>query len=309
MGIFSSLFGGSKKTEEEKNFDILKYDGIRAMRIGKLTYALKCFEEATAIQKDLETMQYQANTYIRVNRMDDARRLMNRMTEIASDQPLVFQSLASLCYMQEDYKGMDEACRKALALNDQDPATYFLSAKAAVGLSNGIQAIAMLTKAIMLNEEFVEAYQMRAEILWTMRQAKDANEDIEKLLSMNPEDENALLLKGEILAVSGEEEKALELIDQVLALNPFSEKAYILKGSYFLAKQAFDKALGVYDEALEINPNFAQAYHERGRVKLAKGDKQGSMEDMKRAIELSPENGANINGEYNNYEQQKNIPF
>ena len=101
----------------------------------------------------------------------------------------------------------------------------------------------------------------------------------------------------------------MELIDQVLALNPFSEKAYILKGSYFLAKQAFDKALGVYDEALEINPNFAQAYHERGRVKLAKGDKQGSMEDMKRAIELSPENGANINGEYNNYEQQKNIPF
>ena len=309
MGIFSSLFGGSKKTEEEKNFDILKYDGIRAMRIGKLTYALKCFEEATAIQEDLETMQHQANTYIRVNRMDDARQLMNRMTEIASDQPLVFQSLASLCYMQEDYKGMDEACRKALALNDQDPATYFLSAKAAVGLSNGIQAIAMLTKAIMLNEEFVEAYQMRAEILWTMRQAKDANEDIEKLLSMNPEDENALLLKGEILAVSGEEEKALELIDQVLALNPFSEKAYILKGSYFLAKQAFDKAQGVYDEALEINPNFAQAYHERGRVKLAKGDKQGSMEDMKRAIELSPENGANINGEYNNYEQQKNIPF
>ena len=309
MGIFSSLFGGSKKTEEEKNFDILKYDGIRAMRIGKLTYALKCFEEATAIQEDLETMQHQANTYIRVNRMDDARQLMNRMTEIASDQPLVFQSLASLCYMQEDYKGMDEACRKALALNDQDPATYFLSAKAAVGLSNGIQAIAMLTKAIMLNEEFVEAYQMRAEILWTMRQAKDANEDIEKLLSINPEDENALLLKGEILAVSGEEEKALELIDQVLALNPFSEKAYILKGSYFLAKQAFDKALGVYDEALEINPNFAQAYHERGRVKLAKGDKQGSMEDMKRAIELSPENGANINGEYNNYEQQKNIPF
>ena len=309
MGIFSSLFGGSKKTEEEKNFEILKYDGIRAMRIGKLTYALKCFEEATAIQEDLETMQHQANTYIRVNRMDDARQLMNRMTEIASDQPLVFQSLASLCYMQEDYKGMDEACRKALALNDQDPATYFLSAKAAVGLSNGIQAIAMLTKAIMLNEEFVEAYQMRAEILWTMRQAKDANEDIEKLLSMNPEDENALLLKGEILAVSGKEEKALELIDQVLALNPFSEKAYILKGSYFLAKQAFDKALGVYDEALEINPNFAQAYHERGRVKLAKGDKQGSMEDMKRAIELSPENGANINGEYNNYEQQKNIPF
>ena len=309
MGIFSSLFGGSKQTEEEKKFDVLKYDGIRAMRIGKLTYALKCFEEATAIQEDLETMQHQANTYIRVNQMDNARALMNRMTELAPEQPIVFQSLASLYYMQEDYKAMNEACQKALALDNQDPANFFLSAKAYVGMNNGIQAIAMLTKAIMLNEEFVEAYQMRAEILWAMRQAKDANEDIEKLLSMNPEDENALLLKGEILAVSGEEEKAMELFDQVLELNPFCEKAYILKGSYFLAKQEFDKAIQIYDDALEINPNFAQAYHERGRVKLAKGDKQGSMEDMKRAIELAPENGANISGEYNNYEQQKNIPF
>lgn len=311
MGIFSSLFGGNKTPEEnkEKNFDILKYDGIRAMRIGKLVYALKCFEEATAIKEDLETMQHQANTYVRMNRMDDARQLMVRMTELAPNQPLVFQSLASLCYMQEDYPAMNEACQKALALNDQDPSTYFLSAKAAVGLNNGIQAIAMLTKSIMLNEEFVEAYQMRAEILWTMRQAKDANEDIEKLLSMNPEDENALLLKAEIMAVSGAEEQALEIIDQVLALNPFCEKAYLLKGSYFLVKQAFDKAIAVYDEAIEMNANFAQAYHERGRVKLAMGDKKGSMEDMKRAIELAPENGANISGEYNNYEQQKNIPF
>ena len=311
MGLFSSLFGNNKTQEEkqDKKFDILKYDGIRAMRIGKLTYAIKCFEEATAIQEDLETMQFQANTYIRVNRMDDARQLMMRMTEIASDQPLVYQSLASLCYMQEDYNGMNEACQKALALNNQDPATYFLAAKAALGMNNGIQAIAMLTKAIMLNENFVEAYQMRAEVLWGMRQAKDANADIEKLLEINPDDENALLLKGEILAVNGEEEKALELIEQVLAINPFCEKAYILKGSYFLAQKEYDKAIGVYEEALEINPNFAQAYHERGRVKLAKGDKQGSMEDMKKAIELAPENGTSISGEYNNFEQQKNIPF
>ena len=311
MGIFSSLFGGNKKTEDnkEKKFDILKYDGIRAMRIGKLTYALKCFEEATAIQEDLETMNHQATCHIRVNRMDDARQLMTRMTEIAPDQPVVFQSLASLCYMQEDYAGMNDACQKALALNDQDPASYFLAAKASLGMSNGIQTIAMLTKAIMLNEEFIEAYQMRAEVLWQMRQAKDANEDIEKLLALNPEDESALLLKGEILAVNGEEEKAMELIDQVLALNPFNEKAYILKGSYYLAKKEYDNAISVYNEALEINPNFAQAYHERGRVKLAKGDKEGSMEDMKKAIEMAPENGTNISGEYNNFEQQKNIPF
>ena len=315
MGFLKALFGGSQTPEEKqekenkKNFDILKYDGIRAMRIGKLTYAIKCFEEATALQEDIETMQHQADAYVRVNRMDDARKMMERMTELSPEQPHLFLLLANLCYMQEDYAGMNEACQKAIKLNDSNASTYFISAKANIGLGNGIQAIAMLTKAIMLNDEFIEAYQLRAEVLWAMRQYKDANEDIEKLLSMNPEDENALLLKAEILATSGEDANALKLIEQVLALNPFNEKAYLLKGSYFLSKQAFDEAIAVYDEALEISPNFAQAYHERGRVKLAKGDKEGSMEDMKRAIELSPENGANISGEYNNYDQQKNIPF
>ena len=311
MGIFSSLFGGNKSPEEnkEKNFDILKYDGIRAMNIGKLTYAIKCFEEATSIREDLETMQHQANCYTRVNRMDDARSILVRITELAPEQPLVFQSLASLCYIQEDYKAMNEACQKALAIDADNAATYFLAAKAAIGLQNGIQAIAMLTRAIVLNDEFVEAYLLRAEVLLTMRQIKDAEADIDKLLEINDEDENALLLKAEILATTHAEEQAVELMDKVLALNPFNQKAYLLKGAYLLAKGEHDAAIGIYNEALEINPDFAQAYHERGRAKLAKGDKQGSMEDMKLAIEMAPEQGAAISGEYNNYEQQRNIPF
>ena len=311
MGIFSSLFGGSKSPEEnkEKNFDILKYDGIRAMNIGKLTYALKCLEEATAIREDLEAMLHMANIHIRMNQLDKARAIVQRMTELAPQEANMYLTLANICYMQEDYAAMHAACQQALANDDQNPVAFFLSAKAAVGTGNGIQAIAMLTKAIMLNEEFAEAYQMRADILWAMRQPKDAQEDIEKLLALNPEDENALLLKAEMLAVSGKEEEALELMNQVLSLNPFCEKAYLLKGSYYLLKKEFDKAIAVYDEAIEMNANFAQAYHERGRVKLAKGDKQGSMEDMKHAIELAPEQSAHISGEYNNHEPQRNIPF
>lgn len=311
MGLFTSLFGGKKSPEEEKekNFDILKYDGIRAMRIGKLTYALKCFEEATALREDIETMQHQTNTYLRLNRMEEAFQLSERLTQLAPDNVQLFLSHAQICYMQEEYLEMDKACQQALAIDKENPLTYFLSAKANLGMKEGIQAIAMLTKAIQLNEEFTEAYQMRAEVLWQMRQPKEAEKDIDKLLSMDPEDESALLLKGEIIANVKNEELAMEIIDKVLKLNPFSEKAYLLKGKCLIAKQALDEAIAVYDEAIEINPNFVQAYHERGRAKLLKGDKAGSMEDLKRAIEMAPEAGAAITGEYKNFEEQKNIPF
>ena len=37
-----------------------------------------------------------------------------------------------------------------------------------------------------------------------------------------------------------------------------------------------------------------------------KGDKDGSVEDMKKAIELDPEKEMNISGQYNNYKKLKN---
>lgn len=316
MGFFKSLFGGNstpetkKEKNDKKNFDILKYDGIRAQRIGKLPYAIKCFEEAVAINDEMETLTLLANAYIQANRLDDARITFDRIAEKDPELVNTFLSLAGICFMQEDYESMNNACQKALALDSKNPLTYYLSAKAAVGMKEDINAIAMLTKAIVLKEDYMEAYQLRAEILWNMRQSKDAADDIQKLLELNPEDEQALLLKGEILAATGEEEQAQECFNQVLSLNPFNEKSYLLLGNLFLAKKDFDKAIDIYDEAIEINPNFAQAYHERGRVKLLKGDKDGSVEDMKKAIELSPETEGNISGQYNNYENMtKNVPF
>ncbi len=313
MGILSSLFGGGKKApeaENKKNFDILKYDGIRAQRIGKLPYAIKCFEEAAALNEEAEVLSLLAGAYTQAGRLDEARTILDRLIiKLPSDiTPLL--SLASLCYMQEDYTSMNEACQKALVINSKHPLALYLAAKAAVGLKNDISAIALLTQAIMAKDDYAEAYQLRAEVLWQMKQVKDAAEDVQKLLEMNPEDESALLLKGEILATTGKPEEAHELFAQVTALNPFNEKAYLLAADLYVAAQEPDRAIAVYDEALEVNPNFAQAYHERGRIKLQKGDKEGATEDMKRAMELAPENGENISGQYNNYEHlNKNVPF
>ena len=67
MGFFKSLFGGSntpeteKEKNDKKNFEILKYDGIRARHMGKLPYAIKCFEEAVAINDEMETLTLLAN--------------------------------------------------------------------------------------------------------------------------------------------------------------------------------------------------------------------------------------------------------
>mgnify|MGYP000643556491 CR=1 FL=1 len=307
MGLFKSLFGGNntpeteKEKNDKKNFEILKYDGIRAQRMGKLPYAIKCFEEAVAINDELETLSLLATAYTQANRLDDARITLDRMATKDPEQVNTFLSLAGICYMQEDYKTMEEACRKAIELDSQKPLAYYFAAKAAIGLHNDFMAIAMLTKAILLKEDYTEAYQLRAETLWNMRQVKEAGEDIQVLLRMNPNDEQALLLDAEIQAATGNTDQAIGQLQQILSLNPFQEKAYFLLGELYLSLKETEKAIAVYDEAIDINPNFAQAYQERGRIKLLNGDKEGSVADMKKALELAPETEEKINGQYNNF--------
>ena len=72
MNFFKALFGGKSETSEEKkkadeikNFDVLKYDGVRALQMGQTDYAVKCFGHALDIKDDLEIRDYLSQAYMR----------------------------------------------------------------------------------------------------------------------------------------------------------------------------------------------------------------------------------------------------
>lgn len=84
MGIFKSLFGREAEQPEEaqdknqeRNFDILKYDGLKAMKIGKTGYAIRCFNEALAIRKNLKSLNYLALVYIQENDTNRSHRYIH----------------------------------------------------------------------------------------------------------------------------------------------------------------------------------------------------------------------------------------
>ena len=95
--------------------------------MGKLPYAIKCFEEAVAIDDEPETLSLLATAYTQANRLDDARITLDRMAAKDPEQVNTFLSLAGICYMQEDYEGMNDACQKALALDNKNPLSFYLS--------------------------------------------------------------------------------------------------------------------------------------------------------------------------------------
>ena len=296
--FFTSLFSSSKPAEatedkaknEQKNFDILKYDGVRAQKMGKLAYAIKCFTEALNIQEDFETMSYLVSAYTMANDLGKAEDVLNRMVEMEPDHIATRLTRVNLLFMFE--------------LEPSNHVAYFMMAKAKKATNDVFGAIADLTRSISLKEDFADAYLSRAEILLGLGQAKEALPDVEKAIEIVPEEESSYLLRGRIHMALGDIEAANSDFQQVLDLNPFNEDACILSGQLLIEQKKYDEAIAFFDEAIETNPSFAKAYSERGRAKNLKGDKTGAFEDLKKSLELNPEGeeAQKMNGQHSNFD-------
>lgn len=307
MGLFKSFFSGKRETAEsekqknnQKNFEIFKYDGMRAQRMGRPDYAIKCFTEALALQDDFETMGYLSQVYIQTNALDEARELLQRMAGQEPDHTSTFLTLANVCYLLEDYPAMADAAQKAIEIEEGNAMAHYMLGRAKQGMDDDIMSIAHLTKAIVLKDDFIEARLLRAEALIKMHQYKEATEDIDAILAQDPNEEAALLLRGKVKEDTGLTEEAENDYRYVTELNPFNEQAFLCLGKVYIIEKKYTEAIALFDEAIEVNPNFAQAYHERGRAKLLNGDKDGSVEDMKIALELDPKEKEKLNGTFEN---------
>lgn len=316
MGFFKSFFSGKQEKPEteqqknnQKNFEIFKYDGMRAQRMGRPDYAVKCFTEALALQDDFETMGYLSQVYIQTNALDDARQLLERMAKQEPDHTSTFLTLANVCYLLEDYQAMADAAQKAIEIEEGNAMAHYMLGRAKQGMNDDIMSIAHLTKAIVLKDDFIEARLLRAEALIKMQQYKEATEDIDAILAQDPDEEAALLLRGKVKEDTGLTEEAENDYRYVTELNPFNEQAFLCLGKVYIIQKKYTEAIALFDEAIEVNPNFAQAYHERGRAKLLNGDKEGSIEDMKIALELNPKEKEKLTGKFENTgAQQETLP-
>lgn len=271
MNLFKALFGGSEETPEEKqkadearNFDMFKYDGVRAAKTGQFDYAVKCYREALKIHEDLEVRDYLAQAQIRTGETAEAYAQLQILAEAAPDTLAIFLQMAAVTHIMEDYDAMAEACERALNIDKDSAQAHYRYAQAYVGRADMINAIAMLTKAITLDAEYAEAYLLRGQTLLRMGDAQGAGEDAAWLTGRYADNEDALLLAARV------------------------ERA---KGNT-------DGAIAAYDRVTEANPFCADAYRERGAVKYDKGDTAGAQDDAQKAMELEPEGMSDVTGDY-----------
>lgn len=308
--FFKSLFVSEEETpeearqkEENKNFELFKYDGIRAQNMGQLDFAVKCYRGALEIREDEEVEEHLGQTLSIQGKLEEAFNAYNTLTQAFPNKVTHFLSLANVCFLLDKYEEMLTATKQAIELDDKSAGAYYLQGRANEGLKDEVMAVANYTKAIALREDYTEALLMRADVLTGMKQYTEAKADLETILAQNPSDEDALRLKGKVLEAEGKTQEAEKVYRDLLETDPFNEQAYIGLGKLLVEQERTDEAMTLFNEAIDLNSNFANAYRERGKIKLLKGDEEGSVEDAKKAIELDPKQ-ADVSGQFENKENK-----
>ena len=271
MGFWKSFFGGEeqnpeeeKKDAEAKQFDLMKYDGVKAMRIGQFEYAEKCFREALKVHDDLEIHDYLSQTLMHLNRLQESLEELLLISREQSDNSSVMIQAAHVAYMLENYAQMHSLAEQAQALDPENATAYYQMAQADLGQGDLVNGIAQLTKAIVLNENHGDARLLRAKTLLMMGDLDGAEQDVNWLMEHTEAEEDVLLTAARIAHAKGND----------------------------------DDALNIYNKVVDVNPFQIDAYRERGQIKFDRGDKGGAQEDMQKVLELNPNETADVNGDY-----------
>lgn len=266
MNFLKSLFGSKAENEEEKrreeerkNFETLKYDGVRALQMSQIEQALRCFSHALQLHDDLETRDYYSQALIRSNDLPGAYAQLQKIVEAEPDNMQIYLRMADVAYMMEDYVAMGNVCEKAMLVDSENPQVLYRHAKAYIGREDLTNAIAMLTKTIMLNPKAYEAYLLRGETLLDTGDLDAADEDATLLLEHLAESEDVLILKARIEQKKGNKAEALTYYNKVIDVNPFS----------------------------------MVAFQERGPLRIELGDEQGGRKDVEMAQEMTAQLVAN----------------
>ena len=292
MGFFKRIFDGKQKAtpeeidnKENKEFQVLKFDGVRALRQGQVAYSIQCLQNALQVKgvslsadseseaketlEILEVRDYLSQALIHHGELRPAYEQLQKLAEAQPDNKLIFVRMAQVAYMMEDYVAMSNVCEKGMIIDKDDAHLLYLYAEACLGNGDLINTIAMLTKSILLSEEDklqqAQSRLLRGDTLRKMGDLKGADEDAQWLLDVMEEPiEEALLLKARLLYAEGK----------------------------------LDGAILYYNKVVDANPFSATAFKERGAIYLEKGDKENAEKDMQAFLEVNPKEVEAVNGEF-----------
>jgi serine/threonine protein kinase/Tfp pilus assembly protein PilF len=191
---------------------------------------------------------------------------------------------------------------------------YLSVANTLADLGRSDEAIANYDKYLALMPDDSHAHFNRAHVLNELGRNKEAIAGYSQAIAINPRDSKALTNRGIIYADQGDLEQALADFDASLALDAEDATTYYSRANLWIRRAMraihepvpaagphthtglervyYERAYQDSTQALYLQPKLALAYIQRAGVSEALGNDDGASTDLRRAIDLAPQESA-----------------
>lgn len=245
MKLFKSLFGkpssGATPKEEspatsventspqaERDADVLKFDALRASKIGEYPFAIKAFGKALELRPEFETRYYLAETLMRIGATRQALKHLDLLVEEEPNHLTTRIYRAKAEYEEGQYDKAIEDLKTALALTEEEKDLALLHRLLAanyIAQKEWQNAVDEATKAIDLHDEEPSSSLYKTKALVALEQWDEATEFLREAFRAFPEEERFHLYEADIALAKGDYPAAQTAYRTALDKDPFNEDA------------------------------------------------------------------------------------
>lgn len=228
-----------------------------------------------------EALRQLVIAYEQMHRLQDARRMLERLAGADPANPRHLLELARIAYLMRDLEGALGYLGHARDLTPGNPQVHFLFGMMLVELKLPLDARKSLEKALALDPGNPEYNHAMGSIVLNARDPASAIPYFQAYLATRPADPRGHFALGVADFAAGEYNDCRKEMENALK-DPNTETG----AAYFLGRIArinenFDEAAVLLQRAIRLTPSFAEAYSELARVRM----QQARMDDAKAAIE------------------------
>jgi tetratricopeptide (TPR) repeat protein len=228
--------------------------------------------------------------YEAAGRFDAAREALEASAASRPEAVPILMDLARVAWKAGDRRGALGYLAHARGLDPKDARIHFLFGMICVELDLGVEAYNSLKQAAELDPDNASVNYAMGAVSLHRHDPSEAVPYFKKYAALKPDDPRGPLSIGVAWFKARDYDSARPALERAAASASTAAAA-----NYFLARIAREQnevepALALVDKALQAEPKYADEWAERGLLYLRKRELHAAEKDLRRCLELEPDN-------------------
>lgn len=235
-----------------------------------------------------------AGAYLKVSRIDDAKYLLDKLSQMTFDSPDVEEGYyVNVASLKTDAGSLDEAeaaLGKALEINGKSFQVYSDLCSVYIKKKKLQEAFDACNRSLRLLPGYPPALSNLSAVYRKLGNMDEAIRSAETALVFDPEYAPPHNNLGLAYVEQKKTAEAIMEFREALVLEPAFTEAYNnLAGAYMMSGD-YASAIGEFRKALEINPNYVQSHYNLGVAYFISGNRDEAMKELAALQKISPKN-------------------